>query len=111
MVGRSDRDRIELFLLDHLPVINVLLRNHTGLFFDMFSGPLSMFVVDIADRDQLDGLTFLLQFAEVFDMSIETSSSRSDEADPQFGWRRGHRLGFRLKPEDPCCCRGGNRRS
>ena len=70
-----------------------------------------MFVVDIADRDQLDGLTFLLQFAEVFDVSIETSPSRSDEADPQFGWFGGHSLGFRLKPEGPRCCRGGNRRS
>ena len=49
--------------------------------------------------------------AEGFDVSIETSPSRSDEADPQFGWRGGHSSGFRLKPEGPRCCRGGNRRS
>jgi hypothetical protein len=50
----------------------------------MFGGSIGVFVVDVADSDQLNGFAFDLELRQSFDVRTKTPSTRPDKTDSYF---------------------------
>ena len=89
MVGRRDADGVELFLGDHVAVIDVLGDRLAGLTGDRMGGPIAVDRIDVAHGGQLDVLSRFLQAFEGADVRTVSAAAGTDEPDPQDAVRIG----------------------
>ena len=85
VVGRADADGIDVFVGEQVVVVDVALRIGAGLLLDEAADLLLLFLVDLADGDQIDLRPFLAEAGERLHVGSEATAAGADEADADAG--------------------------